>query len=444
MGGRQNWKGQLTLHRFIHIVSIQAVSISLAVALLACTCFQAECPTPPAEELRMGDLSALPAQPAAPTPSNLAPRQPALVSGLATSEESPSAAISTQEYLPGVEVRIYAGTGQAGGIDGPRDEATFDGPFGLAIGAAAAPDAGAQLYVSELGSGRIRVIDTSGFVWTWVGGSAGNAQWPDSPSSPFLHPRGMAVGARGELYVVDSRHGLTLIEDGRLIPLGSGISGFRDGPVAEAAFNAPGDVAIGQGGVVCLSDSSNNRVRMLSATGAVGTLAGSGNYGYRDGAAMDAQFTHPNGLSFDAQGLLYIADGGPLGASPRSASARIRVLSPTGQVGTYAGDGEAGYIDGPSAQARFGVPLMGLAFDGYDNLYVADMSNHVVRVVTREGRVLTVAGTGDYGLRGGTGAEAMLGLPAHIVWDGRDALYVADYGQNVIWQIMLPNNRANP
>jgi DNA-binding beta-propeller fold protein YncE len=425
------------LRRFIHIIGIYATAIMLAITLLGCISFESECPTPPAKKLRMGDLPAPTSQPATPSPSQpAAPRQRILIPGL-SSATTPAAVERIQEYLPGAEVRVYAGTGQAGGIDGPGSEASFDGPFALAT------DAEGNLYVAELGGGRIRIIDPTGSVWTWVGTSSADKQWPDGLNSPFLHPRGIAVRSKGQVYIVDDRHGLSLVEEGRLVHLSSGITGFRDGPVAEAAFNVPGDIAMGPGGVICLSDTLNNRVRMLSAAGMVGTLAGSGSYGNRDGPALEAEFTHPNGLAFDAKGQLYIADGGPIGASSVGANACIRVLSPAGEVNTYAGANESGYIDGPSAQARFNVPLLGLAFDGRDNLFVADMNNHVVRVVTREGQVLTVAGTGEYGLRSGTGAQAMLGLPADIAWDGHDNLYVADYGQNVIWQITLPDSSSN-
>ena len=175
-----------------------------------------------------------------------------------------------QEYLPGVEVRIFAGTGQAGGLDGPKDEASLDGPFGLAlgapIGASARSDAPGHLYISELDSGRIRVVDPAGTLWTWIGGPA-DTQFPGGLDSPFLHPRGIAAGSRGEVYITDSRHGLTLIEDGRLVTLGSGMAGFRDGPLAEAAFNVPGDVVVAPGNAICLSDTQNNRIRMLSRGG---------------------------------------------------------------------------------------------------------------------------------------------------------------------------------
>jgi len=415
------------------------VVIALAIVLLGCISLEAKCPTPPAARLGKGDCVAPESHTATPGPDQGdARRQRIMIPRLSTGAAKPAQVERIQEYLPGVEVRVYAGTGKAGSIDGPGSEAEFDGPFSLAI------DAQGNLYVAELDSGRIRVIDPSGFVWTWVGGSGRDEQWPDGSGSPFLHPRGIAVGSQGQVYVVDERHGLTVIESGRLVSLSSGVVGFRDGAVAEAAFNLPGDVAIGPGGVVCISDTRNNRVRMLSATGLVGTLAGSGSYGRLDGRAMDAEFTQPNGLAFDSQGLLYIADGGSLGSSDQDASARVRVLSPAGQVSTYAGAKESGYVDGGLDRARFNVPLLGLAFDGRDNLFVADVSNHVVRVATRDGRVLTVAGTGEYGLQSGTGDQAMLGLPTDVVSDGQDVLYVADYGQNVIWQITLPDGGSNP
>lgn len=132
-------------------------------------------------------------------------------------------------------------------------------------------------------------------------------------------------------------------------------------------------------------------------------------------------------------GQLCIADSGSLDGE-KPAQAALRLLSPDGHVTTLVG-GEPGYVDGPPEQARFGSPLIGIDVDALGNIYVADPTNHVVRLVTPDGRVRTLAGSGRYGLSEGSGSEAQLGLPADVLWDGHNGLYVADYGQHVIWYI---------
>src|SRR5205085_9148173 len=87
------------------------------------------------------------------------------------------------------------------------------------------------------------------------------------------------------------------------------------------------------------------------------------------------------GLALSSDGNLFVADTG---------NNRIRKITPEGQVSTIAGDGTAGYIDGPAAQARFNGPI-GVTVDLHGNIYVADTYNDRIRLITKDGGVSTVA-----------------------------------------------------
>ncbi|MCD6520115.1 MAG: SMP-30/gluconolactonase/LRE family protein, partial [Anaerolineae bacterium] len=327
---------------------------------------------------------------------------------------------------------VYAGTGHPGAINGPRLEATFDGPFSLAM------DVQGNLFILERASGRIHIIDRGGFVYTWIGTPGEGRTWPRDRTSPFFHPTGLAVDAEEKVYISDARHRIVLIRpNGSFSLLAGGKQGFQDGPALSAAFRTPWDLVLSPQGQLYISDARNHAIRSLLPSGQVTTLAGTGQPGYRDGPAHTAQFNHPNGLCLGPDGRLYIADGGALSSENVQGNAAVRVLTPEGQVETLAGSDEPGYIDGQKEKARFQHGLVGLTMDDQGNLYVADTNNHAIRVITPEGQVLTVAGTGEYGLREGPGNQAQLGLPTDVLWDGKEGLFVADYGKHVILYIRL-------
>ena len=148
----------------------------------------------------------------------------------------------------------------------------------------------------------------------------------------------------------------------------------------------------------------------------VGALAGDGHVGWRDGAASQARFADPYGLALDPHGALYISDGGD--------NDRIRVLRTDGTVATLAGGAE-GFQDGQGGAARFNTPS-GLALDATGNLYVADTGNHVIRKVTPDGVVTTLAGTGSPGFRDGPGRQALFDGPMGVAVDAAGRVIVAD------------------
>lgn len=187
-------------------------------------------------------------------------------------------------------------------------------------------------------------------------------------------------------------------------------------------LTAPYSVAVDAAGNVFVADTSNHRVRKLTPTGQLTTLAGDGTPGFADGPGATARFTNPQGVAVDTAGNLYVADAG---------NHRIRKISAAGVVSTLAGEGSPAFSDGPGATARFSTPV-GVAVDGAGNLYVADRDNHRVRVVDPLGVVTTLAGTGSVGFSNGPGAGALFSRPQGIAVDATGTVYVVEEGSPVL------------
>ncbi|HEX2271948.1 MAG TPA: hypothetical protein VHH35_20565, partial [Pyrinomonadaceae bacterium] len=148
------------------------------------------------------------------------------------------------------------------------------------------------------------------------------------------------------------------------------------------------------------------------------------------GTGPQASFNTPSALAIDADGNLYVADTG---------NNRIRKITPEGVVTTVAGDGTAGYVDGPAAQARFNGPI-GVAVDAAGNLYVADTYNDRVRKISADGQVATVAGAGQPGYADGPTATAMFDTPCGVVVASDGSLIVADTGNRRLRRIGVDGN----
>jgi sugar lactone lactonase YvrE len=193
---------------------------------------------------------------------------------------------------------------------------------------------------------------------------------------------------------------------------GDGIRGHTDGATPGARFSDPFAIAIARDGTLYVADAGDtNRIRKIDAEGNVTTLPGA--------------FDTPSGIVLDKAGNLFVADTG---------ANAIRKITPDGNVTTLAGDGTAGFRDGPAAQARFNGPI-GVAADDKGNVYVADSYNDRIRLVTPDGQVRTLAGGDAPGFADGTGAAAAFDTPTALA-PGRDgALFVADTGNDAIRKI---------
>jgi uncharacterized protein (TIGR03437 family) len=219
-----------------------------------------------------------------------------------------------------------------------------------------------------------------------------------------------------------------------------GFNGDGGPPPTNVYFNHPVGMAFDASGNLYFADSNNMRIRMISPSGVVTTVAGNGNQGYSGdgGPAINAQLNQPYGIAFDSLGNLYFAD---------SHNNRIRVLLTNGNIETVAGNGKAGYSGDmiPATSAELNNPF-DVAFDQYGNLYIADTNNYRIRKVTTTGTILTIGGgTGEgYSGDGFIGTNSKLNSPSGIAVDSSGNVYIADSGNNVIREMTPYPPFVNP
>jgi sugar lactone lactonase YvrE len=217
---------------------------------------------------------------------------------------------------------------------------------------------------------------------------------------------------------------------------GKGPGGYTgDGGAAIAAsLNAPVAVAADTHGNLFIADSQNNVVREVKANGTIVTVAGNGTPGYRGdgGPATDARLSDPSGVAVDGRGNLYIADTG---------NAVVREVTPDGTILTVAGNGSVGLSGdyGPATRAQLNTPTA-LAVDHAGDLFIADTADNVVREVRPSGNIVTVAGYGPAGYNGGglLATKSQLKHPQGIAVDSSGQLFIADTGNGIVREIM-PN-----
>ena len=203
---------------------------------------------------------------------------------------------------------------------------------------------------------------------------------------------------------------------------GDGQDGALDGAALASRFSDPYGVAIGPRGAIYVADGGEaNRIRVVQPDGAVSTLAG-GKEGFVDGLGTAAAFNTPSAIALDHLGNLYVADTG---------NHAIRRIAPGGAVTTLAGNGSPGYADGIGRAAQFNGPV-GIAVDDAGIVYVADTYNDRIRRIAQDGTVTTLAGTGKPNLFDGPGTAAAFDTPSALAVDHDGNLYIADTGNNAV------------
>jgi uncharacterized protein (TIGR03437 family) len=249
-------------------------------------------------------------------------------------------------------------------------------------------------------------------------------------SASIGDPTRLATDAAGNVYF-GSLHSVFKVDAGGTLTrvAGNGRPGNSGdgGPAAAAQLSFPMGLAADTAGNLFVADRDASVVRKIAANGIITTVAGSGVPGFAGdgGAAISAQINGPYGVAVGAGGSLYIADTG---------NNVVRKVSPDGTIRTVAGTGTPGYLgDGGAAlSARLNGPEA-VAVDAEENLYIADTFNGRIRRVGTDGVIATVAGVGSTGIYSGDGGparSAALSLPTDVALDGAGTLYLADFGNS--------------
>jgi uncharacterized protein (TIGR03437 family) len=318
---------------------------------------------------------------------------------------------------------IYTVAGNAtAGFSGDGSAATkaqLNFPAGMAL------DSSGNIYIADSLNHRIRKV--SGGAISTIGGNGVLSYSGDggpASSAQLNAPRAVAVDSSGNIYIADTLNNVVrkVSSSGTITTVaGNGTAGYGgDGGAATAAqLNRPQGIAVDANGNVYVADTQNARVRKISG-GAIATVAGSGTPGYGGdgGAATAAQLFVPIGIAVDSAGNLYIAD---------FTNNRVRKVSTSGVIATVAGNGNAGYSGdgGPAADATLNGPT-DVAVDSNGNLYIADLNNDVVREIS-DGNIMTVAGNGLPGVAGdgGPATAALVGNPTGLAVDSAGNIYIA-------------------
>lgn len=205
---------------------------------------------------------------------------------------------------------------------------------------------------------------------------------------------------------------------------GNGIAGFSGdgGPATLAQVNSPDFITIDAGGNIYFGDNTNTRIRKVTPSGIITTIAGTGVAGFSGdgGPATSAQIKGPKGIAIDAVGNIYFVD---------RANLRIRKINTTGIISTIAGTGASSYTGdgGPATSATLGWPW-DIKIDASGNIIFSDFGNHCIRKIDAAGIITTIVGNGNQGNSGdgGPATSALLNFPTGITFDGVGNLIIAN------------------
>ena len=320
-------------------------------------------------------------------------------------------------------IQTFAGGGL--GVNVPGTSAGLNSPRSVAL------DAAGNVFFADANHIVLRLDATTGIVTLVAGNGTPGFSGDGGPatSAQLYYPAGVAVDAAGNLYIADAANQRIRKVSGGVITTiaGNGTSGYTgdNGPATSAQLFTPSAVALDSAGNLYILDFGNNVIRKVSASSLVITTVAGTNatygFGGDNGPATSAELYGPNGIAVDSAGNLYIAD---------TSNSRIRKVSASnGVITTFAGNGTPGFAgDGASATSAELNGPWGVAVDSAGNLYIADLGNNRIRKVSG-GEITTVAGNGTAGYSGdgGAAANAELNGPSAIAPDSAGNFYIADF-----------------
>jgi sugar lactone lactonase YvrE len=247
-----------------------------------------------------------------------------------------------------------------------------------------ATDKDDNLYVLSRGHSKIFKVGNNGIAQRIVGTGEQGFEGDGGPAidAKISFSNHLVVDPKGNIFIADTGNNRIrrVSPDGIITTIaGTGEMGFGgDGGLAvEAQFAYPVAIAIDGQGNLYIADFNNHRIRKISTDGIITSVAGTGKSEYNgDGKpALESQIGEPCGVAVDRNGYIYIGD---------QLNNRVRVITPSGIMHTVAGTGVRGYTGdgGPAEKAQTSNPDI-IALDNEGNLYIPDHSNGVVRKLTR-------------------------------------------------------------
>ena len=306
---------------------------------------------------------------------------------------------------------------------------------------AIATDGAGNIYVADYGSNVIRKITPAGVISVFAGSGGAPAEFDATgTAAKFNGPDGIAYDGSANLFVSDAGGNVIrkiVIATGAVTTYaGTGGTGSTNSTLLLSKFSGPAGLDIDASGNIYVCDQGNSLIRMISGTN-VTTLAGSGTPTLTDGIGIAAAFNQPNDLVADGLGNIYVAD--------YKNNAIRKIVIGTKTVSTFAGSTTAGSTDGTGAAASFTNPAS-IAIDASGNLIVGDLNNRI-RLITTAAVVTSIAGNGASSDVDGTGTAASLYSPGSVAVDNNGNLYVADFqagASGTVRKILLTGYTISP
>ena len=332
-------------------------------------------------------------------------------------------------------ITTVAGNGRFGfsGDGSAATDAQLYNPMGIAV------DDSGNLYIADVINNCVRKVGRAGIITTFAGSGevaitgAYSGDGGAATDAKLYWPEGIAIDHHGNILIADAVNGrIRKVNAAGIISTiaGSDSVGYSGdgGPATAARLRYSCDVAVDRYNNIYIADGSNNRIRKVDTNGIITTVAGNGIYASADsgaytgdgGPATAAALYHPQSLTLDTNGNIFIAD---------MMNNCVRRVAANGIITTYAGNGYLGYgSDRIPATNSMMINPSGVAFDKQGNLYIADGGTNRIRKVSPAGIITTAAGTGrgGYSGDGGHDTSAQLFSPSSVTLDKVGNIYIAD------------------